>query len=156
MRGLVETIYYTNTSGVSEFLAVNMDDGSKIRMRGFLLCPKIGAKLCFEDLTKDPDGCTVFRKTYLLLETREEASRILCGADGISKKTADKIIDVCGIFLCRPSIQTYGYIYACAHRSAAPQYTILQSPWKRFLLLPQNKMATTMEHLHGDIFVLPY
>ena len=97
MRGLVETIYYTNTSGVSEFLAVNMDDSSKIRMRGFLLCPKIGAKLCFEDLTKDPDGCTAFRKTYLLLETREEASRILCGADGISKKTADKIIDVCGI-----------------------------------------------------------
>ena len=67
MRGLVETIYYTNTSGVSEFLAVNMDDSRKIRMRGFLLCPKIGAKLCFEDLTKDPDGCTVFRKTYLLL-----------------------------------------------------------------------------------------
>lgn len=97
MRGLVETIYFTNTSGISEFLAVDMDDGSRVRMRGFLLRPKIGAKLCFEDLAKDPDGCTVFKSTYLLLETREEASKVLCGADGISRKTADKIIDVCGI-----------------------------------------------------------
>lgn len=97
MRGLVETIYFTNTSGISEFLAVDMDDGSRVRMRGFLLRPKIGAKLCFENLAKDPDGCTIFQNTYLLLETREEASRVLCGADGISKKTAEKIIDACGI-----------------------------------------------------------
>lgn len=40
MRGLVETIYFTNTSGISEFLAVDMDDGSRVRMRGFLLRPK--------------------------------------------------------------------------------------------------------------------
>ena len=77
MRGLVETIYFTNTSGISEFLAVDMDDGSRVRMRGFLLRPKIGAKLCFENLAKDPDGCTIFQNTYLLLETREEASRVL-------------------------------------------------------------------------------
>ena len=48
MRGLVETIYFTNTSGISEFLAGDMDDGSRVRMRGFLLRPIIGAKLCFE------------------------------------------------------------------------------------------------------------
>lgn len=96
MRGLIEKIFYTNLNGISEFQAIDMDGHEKVRMRGFLLSPKIGSKLCFDGIGKDEDGCFTYQKSYSLIETADEAIRVLCGASGISKKTAAKIVEVCG------------------------------------------------------------
>ena len=96
MRCLIEKIFYTNSNGISEFQAINMDNQVRVHMRGFLLSPKIGAKLCFEDTVEDRDGCLTYRRSYSVIETADEAVRVLCGANGISKKTAAKIVETCG------------------------------------------------------------
>lgn len=96
MRGLIEKIFYTNSNGISEFQVIDMDSHAKVQMRGFLLSPKIGAKLGFEGITHDKDGYSIYQKSYSLIETADEAIRVLCGANGISKKTAAKIVEACG------------------------------------------------------------
>lgn len=97
MRCLVEKIFYTHQNGISEFQVIDQDNNRRSRVRGFLHEPRIGAKICLEDLSEDADGCVTYERSYTCVETQAEAIRILSGADGISKKTAAKIVETFGI-----------------------------------------------------------